>query len=141
LVLRASKIKEAREITNPAFMRAADADADSRRPQDARISSTFHGRDIYGPAAAMLAKGIALSQAGPPAKDLVLYRISEPRQEGNTLAGEVDHIDWYGNLITNLPRALVEKIGVGYGRMLSVDVGTETLDAPFVRTYADASQG
>jgi S-adenosylmethionine hydrolase len=68
------------------------------RPQP---SSTFHGRDIFGPVAAHLACGVPLESLGPPIADLVDLAI--PRPDGPS--GEVIHVDTYGNLVTNLPAA------------------------------------
>jgi S-adenosylmethionine hydrolase len=69
------------------------------------VSQTFHGRDIFAPVAAYLAKGVNPTTFGPAIAELVrieipkLHRISDYE-----LAGEVIHIDHYGNLITNLTR-------------------------------------
>jgi S-adenosyl-L-methionine hydrolase (adenosine-forming) len=64
-------------------------------------STTFHGRDIFGPVAGHLARGVPLSDLGPGVTDLVDLRIPEP----NGLDGEVIHVDTYGNLVTNLRAA------------------------------------
>jgi S-adenosylmethionine hydrolase len=63
-------------------------------------SSTFHGRDIFGPAAAHLASGVPLERLGAPLADPDTS-ISWPTPSG--LVGEVIHVDAYGNLVTNLP--------------------------------------
>lgn len=71
-------------------------------------SGTFHGRDIFAPVAAHLARGTPLEQLGP--KVQVLERpfwLPAPHIEGNTLVGEILHVDLYGNLITNLPSHLL----------------------------------
>lgn len=66
-------------------------------------SMTFHGRDLMAPAAALLAKGAALSELGPPHGQLVaLPTPPEPTESEGGLRGEVVEIDHYGNLITNL---------------------------------------
>jgi S-adenosylmethionine hydrolase len=62
-------------------------------------SSTFHGRDIFGPAAAHIASGVSLERLGRPADELMQYSWPWP----GDLAGEVIHVDGYGNLITNMP--------------------------------------
>src|SRR6266851_4582965 len=64
-------------------------------------SSTFHGRDLFGPVAGHLANGVLLEQLGRPVEDPQQLRLPVP--QGN--AGEVIHVDTYGNLITNLPAA------------------------------------
>jgi S-adenosylmethionine hydrolase len=64
-----------------------------------RPSSTFHGRDLFGPVAGHLANGVPLEQLGSHIDDPVPLELPKPRG----LAGEVLHVDTYGNLITNLP--------------------------------------
>jgi S-adenosylmethionine hydrolase len=62
-------------------------------------SSTFHGRDLFGPVAGHLADGVQFEQLGRPIDEP--QKIELPRPRG--WHGEVIHIDTYGNLITNLP--------------------------------------
>jgi len=62
-------------------------------------SRTFHGRDIFGPVAAHLASGAPLEAVGQPISDFHRLELPEPRG----LAGEVIHVDAFGNLVTNLP--------------------------------------
>ncbi|MEJ2732629.1 MAG: SAM-dependent chlorinase/fluorinase [Anaerolineae bacterium] len=69
-----------------------------------RISATFHGRDIFAPAAAHLACGSAPSEMGEPISlsDLCTLPTIEPQQQADgTWLGEILHIDRFGNLITN----------------------------------------
>jgi S-adenosylmethionine hydrolase len=67
------------------------------------ISATFHGRDVFGPLAGHIASGVALGSLGPPNDDA--QQLSLPQPQG--LVGEVVHVDTYGNLVTNLPAALL----------------------------------
>jgi S-adenosylmethionine hydrolase len=71
------------------------------------ISATFHGRDIFAPAAAHLACGVPLATLGDPVSDLVriaVFRVIRPRRversTWQTMIGEVLHIDHFGNLVT-----------------------------------------
>ena len=70
-----------------------------RLPQ---VSTTFHGRDVFSPAAAHLARGLPLEKLGPPLPELV--RIPFPRLEvqRDRLKGEVLSVDHFGNLRTSL---------------------------------------
>lgn len=70
-------------------------------------SATFHGRDIFAPAAGLLASGTALSGLGPPLDDPVRTSEPEPRRAGGRIDGEVVVEDRFGNLITNVPGAWV----------------------------------
>jgi hypothetical protein len=68
-----------------------------------QVSNTFHGRDIFAPAAAHLARGVELKELGPTVKDLI--RLPLPRLElieGPLLKGEILHADRFGNLITSI---------------------------------------
>jgi S-adenosylmethionine hydrolase len=83
---RLGGIAQAVELSRPDFWRP-------------HTSSTFHGRDIFGPVAGQLAGGVQLDALGSPVSDLVGLTIPEP----NGPHGEVIHVDTYGNLVTNLP--------------------------------------
>jgi len=66
-------------------------------------SPTFHGRDIFAPVAAHLCKGVEAGSFGPEVHDLVKIPLALPQWLGEgTLAGEVLHVDRFGNLITNI---------------------------------------
>ncbi len=69
------------------------------------LSDTFHGRDLFAPAAARLAAGADPDELGPALDPGRLVRLerSEPRREDGWLVGEVRHVDRFGNLITDLP--------------------------------------
>jgi S-adenosyl-L-methionine hydrolase (adenosine-forming) len=96
-------------------------------------SPTFHGRDVFAPAAARLATGTALDELGERLLHPVRLRTPAPRRDANgTLHGEVLTIDRFGNAITNLmpaPGALPQ----------AVVAGMHTLRT--VRTYAEAEDG
>jgi|YNPBryantNP2012_1023418.scaffolds.fasta_scaffold01697_6 hypothetical protein len=68
----------------------------------AKISRTFHARDIFAPVAAHLSLGMPLEKVGPPKFDPVLLSWTSPRISGLTIEGEVQYIDGFGNLITNI---------------------------------------
>jgi S-adenosyl-L-methionine hydrolase (adenosine-forming) len=69
------------------------------------VSHTFHGRDIFAPAAAALSSGIALKEFGPVIDDLVQLESLEPeRVDGRVIEANIIHIDRFGNCITNLTR-------------------------------------
>lgn len=88
-------------------------------------SRTFHGRDLFAPAAARLAAGTDISRAGPVVDDIVRLRLPVP--DGDT--GEVLWIDTYGNAVTNLP-------GKDAGHVV---VGEQSL--PVVRAYGEVPVG
>ncbi len=93
-------------------------------------SPTFHGRDVFAPAAAALARGVALAELGPAHAHPVVRRTPEPeRWADGTVAGEVVAVDRFGNAITNC-------MGLHGG---TVEVAGTTV--PIVRAYGDAPPG
>ena len=93
-------------------------------------SATFHGRDVFAPAAAELALGRPLEALGTPVHDPVIRRTPEPHRLPNGgIQGQVISVDRFGNLVTNL-------VGIRSG---VVEVSGMTL--PLRRTYADVARG
>jgi S-adenosylmethionine hydrolase len=75
-----------------------------------RPSGTFHGRDVFAPAAAHLSKGTALDNLGPEIVDPVLAPGEIPRVEGGTIRARVVHVDRFGNLVLNVDRTILAAI-------------------------------
>jgi S-adenosylmethionine hydrolase len=93
IFLSSHTLDEAYTIDNPAYMRDA-------------VSPTFHGRDIFAPAAAALARDVPLNALGRPVKELVQLDIPKATVTSDgCLVGEVIHIDRFGNCITNIHRS------------------------------------
>jgi S-adenosylmethionine hydrolase len=67
-----------------------------------RVSSSFHGRDIFAPAGAHLANGVPLLKLGSPIDDPVRLIIPQPERTPQGWRGQVVHIDHFGNCATNL---------------------------------------
>lgn len=99
-------------------------------------SLTFEGRDRFAPAAAWLASGVDLRELGPAVDRLIEVDVPEPSVSGSLVSGQVVRIDRFGNLITNIPRAVVPNGGVG----CRVDVGELRVDG-VVPTYAASRAG
>lgn len=74
------------------------------------VSRTFHGRDIMAPVAARLSLGLSPDQLGPPLKQLVEIPWAEVQQVPNRIEGEVIEVDSFGNLITNITRAMLDGV-------------------------------
>lgn len=72
------------------------------------VSRTFHGRDIMSPVAARLSLGLAPEELGPPQPQLVEIPWAEVEQVPNRIEGEVIEVDSFGNLITNITRAMLD---------------------------------
>ena len=72
----------------------------------AEVSATFHGRDVFAPVAAHLARGVEPGSFGPEITDLLLFDEARPRRVApDLIEAEIVEIDRFGNLITNLKRA------------------------------------
>lgn len=70
-----------------------------------RVSSTFHGRDIFAPVSAHLSRGVPPKELGSSLPGLLRLELPQPEREGNLLKGEVIQVDRFGNLLTNLTEA------------------------------------
>lgn len=70
------------------------------------VSSTFHGRDIFAPAAARIAGGAHPSEAGPELTGLQSLELPEPERHGKAVIARVLHVDHFGNLITSMDTRL-----------------------------------
>jgi S-adenosylmethionine hydrolase len=107
------------------------------------VSHTFHGRDVFAPAAAHLATGVEPDQLGPALDPATLVRIELPVPEVGPAAirATVLYVDRYGNVQLNLGGADVERAGVVAGRRLELELGFERYYATAARTFADARPG
>ncbi len=126
------------ELQNPAYQRHT-------------VSKTFHGRDIFAPAAAHLSLGIPLEEFGPPVDEIMVLplprTVTVPPEAaagppGTTaapfeLAGQVVHVDRFGNLITNFRETDLALLG---GGKYWVQIGGCAIDR-IATTYVDAEIG
>lgn len=99
------------------------------------LSATFHGRDLFAPAAAHLATGFPVEHVGPPVDDPVALAPMRTRREGDRLFGTVVHVDRFGNLISciearDLPPRVALRVAVGGASLVGL-----------VSTYADVEAG
>lgn len=100
----------------------------------ANAAPTFHGRDVFAPAAAALASGTPLERLGTaPAGPPFLLPVPERRYDGKTLLGTVLHVDRFGNLVTDLTPDLLNPRTTF--RVEDADAG------PLRRTFAEVQNG
>ena len=102
----------------------------------AEVSRTFHGRDVFAPAAAYLAAGVPLERLGPAVTDPVRRPIPRSRLEDGALIGEVLAVDRFGNLLTSIEAA--QLVGLPGGRPVAVEVAGRAVVGP-VEVYADGA--
>jgi S-adenosylmethionine hydrolase len=105
------------------------------------VSATFHGRDIFAPAAAHLAAGLLPHRLGPPVHPGTLVRLPPPRNvvAGGQLTTEILLIDRFGNL--QLAARLPDLQALDYVRDINVRINDREADVLVTRTFADAPKG
>jgi len=107
------------------------------------ISATFHGRDIFAPIAAHLARGASLAEAGEEinAESLVPMEASKPTLEADRIVAHVVSLDRFGNAALDLVGEDLPQTGLRMGRGVTVETAGETRDAIFTLTFADVPDG
>ncbi len=101
-----------------------------RRGANRRVGTTFDGRDVFAPAAALLARGIPASRLGRPI-DPIVYRVPDAVRISGGARGKIVHVDRFGNLITNVPSEWV----LPRAGQLRLTVGRRSRIVPWVRSY------
>ncbi len=114
------------ELSNPRFQ---------RQP----VSNTFHGRDIFAPAAAHLSLGIPPAEFGHPLSEITYNPLDEPVRLGDSVVGEVIYIDHFGNLITNISASSAGEHLPSQG-LAAVEIGPRRISG-LSRTFHDTQVG
>jgi S-adenosylmethionine hydrolase len=127
---RLGAVDAAHELANPDY--ALDT-----------VSRTFHGRDLFSPAAAHLARGVAIEELGPPidAQALVRIDVPEPEVGHNRIRATVLYVDHFGNIELNLTREQLEEADVHPGVTVELELALDRYYATAARTFADAGPG
>jgi S-adenosylmethionine hydrolase len=132
LVEQRDRIEAVREITNPDWMIGS------------KMSSTFHGRDIFSPAGAHVARGDDWTTVGPEmaVKDLVRLQLKAATIDDRGLNATVIATDGpFGNLVTNVDAEDFLKLGYKHGQDVSVTLGGREMKIKFVKTFSDVPLG
>ena len=132
LVEQRDGIEGVHEITNPDWMIGT------------RLSSTFHGRDIFSPVGAHVARGEDWAKAGPemPVASLVRLELKAARLDDRGVTAEVIATDGpFGNLVTNLDAEDFLKLGYQRGEETPLKLGGKEMKIKFVRTFSDVPRG
>jgi S-adenosyl-L-methionine hydrolase (adenosine-forming) len=128
LVEQRDGIDAVREITNPEWMIGS------------KLSSTFHGRDIFSPVGGHLARKDDWKSVGPevPVKDLVQLDLKMAKSDDRGLNATVIATDGpYGNLVTNVDADEFLKLGYQRGQEVPVKIGDKEWKIKFVKTFSD----
>lgn len=123
LAAKSQGIRHVYEIANPRFMLP-------------RISATFHGRDIFAPAAAFLSKGISPSKFGPEIRNFIVPKFAKAVRKGDAFVGEVIHVNGFGNIITNFTAKHLRALNVKTAVCIKFE-NTE-LTLKLCKAYAEA---
>jgi S-adenosylmethionine hydrolase len=104
-----------------------------------RPSATFHGRDIFAPAAAWLWRGARIGALGPRVKAIERLEFGPaPEESGRELRGAVIYVDGFGNLVSNISREIFDRFAARFhGHRLSVRIGRRA-PVGIYKTYRDA---
>ena len=127
---RAGGVAAAHELANEAYALPS-------------ISRTFHGRDLFAPAAAHLALGVEPAEFGPAVDPATLVRLDLPRPEigASRINATVLDVDRFGNIQLNLTRDDLTRAAIEQGVRVEVEIGLERYYAVAARTFADARSG
>ena len=127
---RCGGVVEAHELANPSYALE-------------RVSRTFHGRDLFSPAAAHLALGVPLADLGPPIdpEELVRLDVPEPAVEASRIAATVLAVDRFGNASLNLTREHLERAAIVPGSRVEIVTRGQRYFAVAARTFGDAREG
>jgi S-adenosyl-L-methionine hydrolase (adenosine-forming) len=120
LAAKNQSIEHIYEISNPRFMLQ-------------KVSSTFHGRDVFAPAVAYLDKGIKPSDFGPETTEAIMPKFANIERRNSSLIGEVWHVDDFGNIITNISQKDLPQ-----NRVVKIKLPGVPENIPFGKTYAQA---
>ncbi|MBN1122924.1 MAG: SAM-dependent chlorinase/fluorinase [Anaerolineae bacterium] len=99
------------------------------------VNPIFHGRDVFAPCGGHVAKGIPLGKMGTPITDIIRLKPPEPAIINGVVQGEISHIDYFGNIITNIKHEVIKPL-----RPVVVRVGGVELH-DLVTTFGDRPVG
>jgi len=123
-------LDSAREITNQSWM------------IQAAISSTFHGRDIFSPAAAHLAAGWDFNLVGPVVPQLVRLTLKASAATDKGIDGHIIALDDpFGSLVTDIPGDEFKKLGYNLGDKFRIEINKKPVTVPYVKTFMGVPVG
>lgn len=129
-VIERDGLEGAREIANQNWM------------IQAAVSSTFHGRDIFSPAAAHLAEGWDYTIAGPAVEQLVRLTPKTARVDNKGATGDIIGVDDpFGSLITDISKEDFETLGYSLDDKVAVQLNKKTVMLPYVKTFMNVPVG
>jgi S-adenosylmethionine hydrolase len=129
-VIERDGLEGAREISNQNWMIQAG------------ISSTFHGRDIFSPAAAHLAEGWDYTIAGPQVAQLVRFTPKTAKVDDKGVTGDIVGLDDpFGSLVTNITKEDFAALGYVLGDKVTIYINRKPVTLPFAKTFMNVPVG
>jgi len=98
------------------------------------VSNTFHGRDIFAPAAAYLDVGVRPADFGAEIHDPISPQFAPARFSGGVFHGDVLHVDGFGNVVTNVAE---KDVACEQGGLVNVEWAGNSIKIPFVKAYGE----
>ncbi|MEM1058210.1 MAG: SAM-dependent chlorinase/fluorinase [Verrucomicrobiota bacterium] len=101
------------------------------------MGSTFHGRDVFAPAAGHLVSGVAPDELGEAitTRELELPGVLQPAKAGSHIIADVIHIDRFGNVLTSLPKGFTPLLQEG--KLANITVNKQKHTTPVAVSFAD----
>lgn len=129
-------------VLEPALASGAEVrEIDPARVEAGAVSRTFHGRDLFAPAAAYLARGGAFESLGARVADPLRLVREPPVADTDSLVGHVVHVDRFGNCITDVTEAELSQLLAGRDPiLLRAQAGSVRIDG-LTETYGDSPPG
>lgn len=113
-------------------------DINRKRVMLSKVSNTFHGRDVFAPAAAWLALGKLPSDFGLRIKKMAASGFAEVVKKKDMVVGEVIHLDDFGNIITNLSHECLRHVRTG--QVINMRLQERRLRLKFCRAYGEVER-
>jgi hypothetical protein len=105
------------------------------------VSSTFHGRDIFAPAAAHLASGHLPEECGSEVTDYLRSPYGESAVDGKNLVCRVLHVDGFGNIVINLTRSRLNQLHIAEDHKMTLAIKGRRFTTKIAGTFSDLRKG
>lgn len=112
---------------------------ENRELMNRKISPTFHGRDVFAPVAAHLARGVPLEEVGRQISEVRRLDISSAKRTADGLEGEIISVDRFGNIVTNIRSEMLPELPEQRAKV-QIRISGQTVRG-ICRTYADVALG
>jgi S-adenosylmethionine hydrolase len=106
-----------------------------------KVSDVFDGRDTFGPAGALLSRGVPPEEMGVEIHEYRRLESYQPVVSEDEVDATVVHVDGFGNLVTNVTHEILEKFGAGDGSVFTANISGTEYEIPYVRRFSAVPEG